>query len=85
MSTWPSSRNKPSATMVSPSLASITLCISVCFCVFIFFLFMRRRDFLWGLIPGLLDSGILGVSLCARARARFFNFLNKGGFDLSVC
>lgn len=40
---------------------------SLYFRVFIVFLFMRRRDFLWGLFPGLLHSGILGVSLCARA------------------
>jgi hypothetical protein len=55
----------------------------VCFCVFIVFLFMRRRDFLWGLFPGLLDSGILGVSLCARAV--FLIFFYTGGFDRSVC
>jgi hypothetical protein len=72
MSTWPSSRNKPSATMVSPSIASITLCTSVCFCVFIVFLFMRRRDFLWGFF--FLDC-LIPVFLGFRyARARFFKF-----------
>ncbi len=75
MSTWPSSRNKPSATMVSPSIASITLLqyISVCFCVFIFFLFMRRRDFLWGLFPGLLDFRY-SRGFVVRARGFFLIF-----------
>lgn len=68
MSTWPSSRNKPSATMVSPSIASITRCISVCLLSF----FLCDAVIFCGV--SFLDCFILVFLGFRCARARFFNF-----------
>jgi hypothetical protein len=82
MSTWPSSRNKPSATMVSPSIASITLYISV----FLWSFFLCDAVIFCGV--SFLDCLIpvfLGFR-CARSRVRgFFYFFYNGDFDRSVC